>query len=98
MQDIKELSIKKHKKFNLFCHLIFSTKYRRRIFTNLELNSYLKILLNNKFKNFKILISETDKDHIHFMIAYEPEVSISNRVQQLKSYTTFLYGSSLKVY
>lgn len=89
MQNVKEISRKNHKKFNLFCHLIFSTKYIRKLFINLELNSYLKISLNHKFKGFEILISETDKDHIHFMISYEPEISISKIVQQLKSYTTF---------
>lgn len=83
------MSRKSHKKFNLACHLIFSIKYRRTIFSNAELNTYLKILLTHKFKQFEIIISKTDKDHIHFMISYEPEIVISKIVQQLKSYTTF---------
>lgn len=89
MRNTKELLRKSHKKYNLFCYLIFSTKYRRKLFINSKLNSYLKILLNYKFKGFKIIISETDKDHMHFMISYEPEISISKIVQQLKLYTTF---------
>lgn len=59
------------------------------MFLNLDVTLYLKKLLKHEFTGFKILISETDKDHIHFMISYEPEISISNIVQQLKSYTTF---------
>lgn len=89
METIKNLSRKSHKKFNLFCHLIFSTKYRKSIFSNVEINAYLKIILTHKFKQFKIIISETDKNHIHFMISYEPEIAISKIVKQLKSYTTF---------
>lgn len=89
MQNSKELSRKSHKKFKLLCLLIFSTKYRRTLFSNAELNAYLKILLTHKFKQFEIIISKTDKDLTHFMISYEPEISISNIVQQLKSYTTF---------
>lgn len=89
METIKNLSRKSHKKFNLFCHLIFSTKYRKSIFSNVEINAYLKTILTHKFKQFKIIISETDKNHIHFMISYEPEIAISKIVQQLKSYTTF---------
>lgn len=80
---------KKHKKYFLLCHLIFSTKYRRNIFDIKMLDNYVKELLNRKFKGFNILICETDRNHIHFLISYQPETSISNIVQQLKSYTTY---------
>lgn len=53
METIKNLSRKSHKKFNLFCHLIFSTKYRKSIFSNVEINAYLKIILTHKFKQLK---------------------------------------------
>lgn len=35
MQDIKNLSIKSHKKFKLLDHLIFSTKYRKENYAKL---------------------------------------------------------------
>ncbi len=37
MQNIKNLLRKSHKKFKLLCHLIFSTKYRRKNFLKLEI-------------------------------------------------------------
>ena len=80
---------KKHKKYFLLCHLIFSTKYRRNIFSNNCLDKYIKELLKRRFKGFEILICETDKNHIHFLISYQPDISISYIVQQLKSYTTY---------
>ena len=89
MQNIKNLSRKSHKKFKLLCHLIFSTKYRRKIFLNKNIKEALNNLLNFEFKQFKIITHETDKDHIHFMIEYEPEISISKIVQIIKSYTTY---------
>ena len=59
----------------------------------MEVNLYLKMMLNYKFSGFKILVSETDKDNIHFMISYEPEISIAKIIQPLKSYTNFyLFG------
>lgn len=36
-----------------------------------------------------IKYQETDKDHIHYCIDYDPTKSISNIVRMLKSYTTF---------
>lgn len=82
MQNSKELSRKSHKKYNLFHHLIFSTKYRRKIFTNTEVNLYLKMLLNYKFSGFKILVSETDKNHIK-TISKIKEISNSSRKLKL---------------
>ena len=32
---------------------------------------------------------ETDKDHIHYLIEYEPTISISKIVNLMKSYITF---------
>ena len=48
MQNIKNLSRKSH--------LIFSTKYRRKIFLNKNIKEALNNLLNFEFKQFKIII------------------------------------------
>ena len=32
---------------------------------------------------------ETDKDHIHYMIELEPNISVSKAVTLIKSYTTY---------
>ena len=62
---MKKYDQKKHKKYLLFCHLIFSTKYRRKIFTE-NVKSYIKTILNDHTcKEFTIKEIETDKDHIH---------------------------------
>jgi len=100
--QIDHFLTKNHKKYFLLCHLIFSTKYRRNLFSNNSLDRYIKEILKRGFKGFEILICETDKNHIHFLISYQPEVSISNIVQQLKSYTTYhlwnKYSSILKMF
>lgn len=44
----------------------------------MEVNLYLKMMLNYKFSGFKILVSETDKYHMHFMISYGPAMFAKN--------------------
>ena len=39
--------------------------------------------------NIIIKYTETDKDHIHYMIETEPTISISKVVNLIKSYTTY---------
>ena len=41
---------------------------------------------------------ETDKDHIHYMIEYEPTISISKITNLMKSYTTFHIWETEYVY
>lgn len=39
--------------------------------------------------DYEIIQMETDKDHIHILLSYHPNVSISNIVKQLKQYSTY---------
>lgn len=43
------------------------------------------MMLNYKFSGFKILVSETDKYHMHFMISYGPEISIAKKKNKTKN-------------
>lgn len=83
-----QYNTKNRRKFSLFCHLIFSTKYRRNIFINNELCNNLKSIVLEVQKDFKIIEQEMDKNHIHFMIGYDPKISISQLVRHLKQTTT----------
>ena len=80
---------KNHRKFKLFCHLIFSTKYRRNLFYNNSLKWTLKCILDKTQRDFKIIQYETDKNHIHFLIDYDPKISVTQIVRHLKQITTF---------
>lgn len=80
---------KNHRKFKLFCHLIFSTKYRRNLFSDNSLKWTLKNILEKTEKDFKIIQYETDKNHIHFLIDYDPKISVTQIVRHLKQITTF---------
>jgi len=82
---------KNRHKYLLQAHIIFVCKYRKMLFTNKELSNIVKQLsfdICNKHK-IEIQTMETDKDHIHYMIEYEPTISISKIVTLMKSYITF---------
>jgi putative transposase len=82
---------KNRHKYLLQCHLIFVCKYRKKFFLNSTIFEKVKQLsfeICNKHKG-NIEEMETDKDHIHYMIEYEPTISISKIVNLMKSYITF---------
>jgi putative transposase len=82
---------KNHRKYKLFCHLIFSTKYRKNLFCNSGLRKTLKHILEKIERDFKIIQYETDKNHIHFLIDYDPNISITQIVRHLKQITTIAF-------
>ena len=68
-------------------HLVFVTKYRRRLFKN-NLPSYLKAVLNNISKthpDLEILEMNTDEDHIHLLMIIPPKYSVTDIVRLLKT-------------
>lgn len=87
------------RKFSLKCHLIFVVKYRKKL-----LDEYFSKQLRNIFNtiekesNFKIEIFEFDKDHVHFLIDYEPQISITSIVRKLKQESTIYLWKTNKIF
>lgn len=88
-------------KYYLKCHLIFCIKYRRKIldgkFDN-DIKAVFQSIADNS--DFSIDIMETDKDHIHFLVSYPPELSVASIVRKLKQESTVfawnLHGGVLR--
>lgn len=82
---------KNRHKYLLQCHLIFVCKYRKKFFLNSNISDKVKQISFEICNKYKVNIEEmeTDKDHIHYMIEYEPTISISKIVNLMKSYITF---------
>lgn len=78
-----------HSKHNLKVHLIFVTKYRRKLFYG-HLSADLKTAITEAANrcDCKIIQMETDKDHIHILLSYNPAVSVSMIAKILKQYST----------
>ena len=88
---MSKYSSKNRHKYLLQYHIIFVCKYRRKLFLLKKLSDDIKNLsyeICNKH-NIKIKYLETDKDHIHYMIETNPNISISKIVNLIKSYTTY---------
>jgi putative transposase len=77
------------RKFFLKCHLIFCIKYRKKILDETFCKHLREIFndIENK-SDFKIDIFEFDKDHVHFLIDYEPQISITSIVRKMKQEST----------
>lgn len=94
---------KNHSKYNLKVHLVFVVKYRKNIINN-EISDFIKLKISNlsKKSNFNIEMIETDNNHIHLLVAYDPKVSILQIVRKLKQETTYAlwqnYDNFLKRY
>ena len=76
--------------FNINYHIIWSTKYRKKLLNKL-IEIELKNILKNKSKNLGIIIKafEIMPDHVHIFVSCTPIHSIVNIVKQLKGYSSF---------
>ena len=76
-------------KYYLKCHLIFCIKYRKKLLVG-KFNDTIKSILDGiaEKSDFVIEVLESDKDHIHFLINYPPNISISSIVRKLKQEST----------
>lgn len=68
-------------------HLVFVTKYRRKVLQT-GMGSYAQAVFRNivkKYPDIEILEMNTDDDHIHLMVVIPPKMSVSHAVNILKS-------------
>ena len=92
---------RRHNKNLLMVHLIFVTKYRKKILLgnfNNDIKQYIFDICQERHWYIKGM--ETDKDHIHILLQYNPTDSIKNIVSLLKQKSTYMawkeYNNMLK--
>ncbi len=71
-------------------HIVFPTRYRRKILTR-GVDTYLKIKLkeiNKYYPDWEYREIGTDKDHIHIHIIIPPKYAVSKVVETIKSNTS----------
>lgn len=71
--------------FKVGYHLVFCTKYRRKVLTG-EVDSRLKAIIGEiaAEKGFTISNLETDADHVHLFVSAPPHVPISQIAKWVK--------------
>jgi REP-associated tyrosine transposase len=71
--------------FLMHVHLVFVTKYRRKVFTKHVMKD-LKEIFAKVCADFEVVLVECDgeSDHVHLLVNYPPKVAISKLVNSLK--------------
>lgn len=69
----------------IHAHLVFVTKYRRKIFKPEHIERMTEVCNGVALKmNFRLLRLNGESDHVHLLIEYPPKLSISQIVNALK--------------
>jgi len=70
----------------LVVHLVFTTKYRRKLFTGVMIEQ-LREAFESACVKLECELIEMDgkQDHVHLLISYPPKLSISVMVNNLKA-------------
>jgi len=90
-----KINSKNRHKYLLIVHIVFTTKYRKKILIgniDTQLIEFIKII--SLEKDFDILEINTDINHIHMLISYIPNITITSIVRYIKQKTTkFLWDN-----
>ena len=85
MSNLKEIRSGRHCVFLMHVHLVFVTKYRRKIFSKDHLNTMKEIFtyICEKF-DAELVEFDGETDHVHLLVNYPPKISVSKLVNSLK--------------
>jgi putative transposase len=91
MGNSSEIRTGRHCVFNIHVHLVFVTKYRRKVFTKAVLDE-MRGIFKKGCKDFEAVLAEFDgeDDHVHLLVNYPPKVPVSSLVNSLKGVSSRL--------
>ena len=77
--------------FAMHVHLVFVTKYRRRVFTK-RILKHLEQIFSSVCDDFEAELKEFngEHDHVHLLVNFHPKMSISKLVNSLKGVSSRL--------
>ena len=99
MKKSTEIRTGRHCVFSVHVHLVFVTKYRKKIFTK-EILKSLKPIFASVCKDYEaeLVELEGEHDHVHLLVNYPPKVAISKLVNSLKGVSSRLLKKQYKLY
>ena len=94
-----ELQSSRHAKYLLHAHLVFTPKYRKKIFTKEHID-YMRDVFTKVCIDFKANLIEFggERDHVHLLVTYPPKVSISSLVNSLKGVSSRRLGQHFEIF
>ena len=75
----------RHCVFAIHAHLVFVTKYRKRVFTSESLD-ILKEVMQKVCDDFGVELAafEGENNHVHLLVNYPPQIQLSKLLNSLK--------------
>lgn len=91
METDSDIRHGRHCVFNMHVHLVFVTKYRRRVFDRAAIEA-LRMIFTGICRDFEAQLVEMDgeDDHVHLLIEYPPKLPVSSLVNSLKGVSSRL--------
>jgi putative transposase len=85
MAKEEEIRTGRHCVFAIHAHLVFVTKYRKRVFTSESLD-ILKDVMQKVCDDFGVDLAafEGEDNHVHLLVNYAPQIQLSKLVNSLK--------------
>jgi putative transposase len=85
MTTENEIRTGRHCVFAIHAHLVFVTKYRKRVFTSESLD-ILKEVMQKVCDDFGVELAafEGEDNHVHVLVNYPPQIQLSKLVNSLK--------------
>jgi len=79
-----------HARYDLWYHVAWATKYRKRIFTHTYTQTRVKETLRAIAAQYDMMIDKVEclSDHVHLTLSAPPRIAPSRAVQILKSLST----------
>ncbi len=90
MQEINELGLgylrKRHSVSKLVVHLVFTTKYMRKLFDYEMIQQMRESFLSSCEKlECELIEMDGEEDYVHLLVAYPPKLAVSVMVNNLKA-------------
>ena len=86
--DVKSLA---HTKWNCKYHVVFTPKYRRKVFYNEKKEAIREIIRTLcQWKGVEIIEGEVCPDHIHLLLSIPPKMSVSGFMGYLKGKSSLM--------
>lgn len=77
---------KRHSVSKLVVHLVFTTKYRQKLFDGYMIQQLKEAFVSACDKlECELLEMDGEQDHVHLLVSYPPKLAISVMVNNLKS-------------
>lgn len=78
-----------HCKYKLCFHVVFVTKFRRKVFDNSQL-VFLEVILKQELEEVKCFLLEFngEENHVHFIMETIPSVCLSSIIGRIRSKIT----------